>query len=177
MIIRSEAWKRCDGFDAGFFAHMEEIDLCWRLNLLGYKLKVIPDSVIYHYAGGTLKAESYGKLYWNHRNGWITLIKNLQRGNLLKVSVVRYLLDVLNLLYAGIIQLNPAHSYAILKSHVWILFHMKFLLRKRKKVQEIRVKSDSDMSHLVYQHALVFAYFLRKKKTFQSLGFRTEKID
>ena len=176
MFLRAEALTKSGPLDEDFFLHMEEIDLCWRLNLLGYKLKVIPKSVIYHYAGGTLKAESYGKLYWNHRNGWITLIKNLEKGNLLKVSVVRYLLDVLNLLYAGFIQFNPAHAYAILKSHVWILFHLKFLLKKRKLVQDIRVKSDSDISHLVYQKALVFAYFFRKKKTFQSLGFRADKI-
>jgi len=174
MFIRADALKKSGDLDEDFVHHMEEIDLCWRLHLVGYKLMVIPDSVIYHYAGATIKADSFKKIYWNHRNGIFTLIKNLERGNLIKKLIIRYFLDVINVFQASLGQLDFKHAYAIIKSHVWLLLHLHLMLHKRKEVQKLRVVPDEDYQYLIYNKTLVFDYFLRNKKTFSSLEFKVK---
>jgi GT2 family glycosyltransferase len=175
MFVRAEALEKSGNLDEDFVHHMEEIDLCWRLHLVDYRLKVIPDSVIYHFAGATIKADSFKKIYWNHRNGIFTLIKNLEKGNLAKTLVVRYLLDVINVLHATIGQLDFKHAYAIIKSHTWLIFNLKMMFRKRKEVQKVRVVSDKEYNFLMYNKILVFDYFLRAKKTFSSLEFKIKE--
>jgi GT2 family glycosyltransferase len=176
MFVRAEALKKSGDLDEDFVHHMEEIDLCWRLHLVGYTLKVIPDSVIYHYAGATIKADSFKKIYWNHRNGIFTLIKNLETGNLIKKLSIRYLLDIINILHASVAQLDFVHAYAIIKSHFWLFFHLRLMFQKRKEVQRIRVVPDSAYQYLMYNKVLVIDYFLRNRKTFKSLGFKIEKV-
>ena len=171
MFIKAEALKKSDALDEDFVHHMEEIDLCWRLNLVGYKLKVIPAAVIYHYAGATIKPESFMKLYWNHRNNLFMIMKNVERKNLLKLLLIRYLLDFINIFYSLFIRLNILHSIAILNAHFWIIIHLFLILRKRKEVQKMRIVKDEQIKKLVYQGSIIIEYFLRKKRTFKSLGF------
>jgi GT2 family glycosyltransferase len=171
MFVRASALNKSGNLDEDFVHHMEEIDLCWRLHLVGYTLKVIPASVIYHYAGATIKADSFKKLYWNHRNGLIAMIKNLQLKNLVKSFAIRYMLDIINAFYALIVQFDIKHTYSIVKSHIWIIFHLGFILAKRRAVQNIRLVDDSEYMTLVYPGSVVMDYFLRSKKTFKSLNF------
>jgi GT2 family glycosyltransferase len=175
MFVRAEALNKSGDLDEDFVHHMEEIDLCWRLHLVGYRLKVIPDSVIYHYAGATIKADSFKKIYWNHRNGIFTLIKNLERGNLLKKLLGRYILDMINIIHASIGQLDLKHTYAIIKSYIWLMSHLSLMIRKRREVQNLRVVHDKEYQYLLYDKTLVFDYFLKGKKTFKSLGFKIEE--
>jgi len=175
MFVRAEALKKSGDLDEDFVHHMEEIDLCWRLHLVDYRLKVIPDSVIYHYAGATIKADSFKKIYWNHRNGIFTLIKNLEKGNFVKVLFIRYLLDMINVLQAVFGQFDFKHAYAITKAHIWLLLHFRMMLQKRKEVQNIRTVPDKNYHYLMYDKILVFDYFLKGKKTFKSLDFKIEK--
>ena len=79
LMVRSRLWKRLGGLDDRFFAHMEEIDLCWRLQLAGYRVTVVPDSVVYHIGGGTLPNESPVKLQLNYRNNLLLLENNLAK--------------------------------------------------------------------------------------------------
>ena len=79
LMVRSRLWKKMNGLDDRFFAHMEEIDLCWRLQLAGYRITVIPESVVYHIGGGTLPNESPEKLRLNYRNNLLLLENNLAR--------------------------------------------------------------------------------------------------
>lgn len=171
MFLRASALKKSGNLDEDFVHHMEEIDLCWRLHLVGYKLSVIPDSVIYHYAGATIKPDSFKKLYWNHRNGIITLLKNVGPENLFRVFLVRYILDLINIFFAGIIQFDFKHSYSILKSHIWIMFNLRMILRKRREVQAIRVVGDETFQEYIYPGSVVLAYFLRRQKVFSGLKF------
>ncbi len=177
MFVRAEALEKSGDLDEDFVHHMEEIDLCWRLHLVDYRLKVIPESVIYHYAGATIKADSFKKVYWNHRNGIFTLIKNLEKGNLVKTLIFRYLLDVINVFHAVIGQLDFKHAYAIIKSHIWLIINLKMIFQKRKEVQEIRVVSDRNYKFLMYNRILAFDYFLKGKKTFQSLNFKFNQVN
>ena len=148
---------------------MEEIDLCWRLHLAGYLLKVVPQSIIYHYAGATIKADSFKKLYWNHRNNIFMMIKNLHRKHLLKSVLARYLLDFINIFFSSA-KLDVMHAFAIVKAHIWLLTHLKLIFRKRSVVQANRQNNDEAYQHLVYQSSLIFDYFVRRRTIFTQLS-------
>jgi GT2 family glycosyltransferase len=77
LFIKSKLFHEAEGFDANFFAHMEEVDLCWRLQLMGYKIISVPESYVYHLGGGTLNKQSNQKTYLNFRNSLIMMLKNL----------------------------------------------------------------------------------------------------
>jgi GT2 family glycosyltransferase len=171
MFVKAEALMKSGHLDEDFVHHMEEIDLCWRLHLAGYKLKVIPESTIFHYAGATIKPESYKKLYWNHRNNIFMLMKNLEGKNLLKILFVRYLFDMVNIFYSFIIRFNIRHSFAILSAHFWIISHVFLILKKRQDVQRKRIVKDEAIQKLVYKRSIVMDYFIKKKLTFSSLDF------
>lgn len=79
LMVRSRLWKKLGGLDDRFFAHMEEIDLCWRLQLAGYQVTVVPQSVVYHIGGGTLPNDSPKKLQFNYRNNLLLLENNLAK--------------------------------------------------------------------------------------------------
>ncbi len=79
LMVRSELWKRLGGLDSRFFAHMEEIDLCWRMKLEGYSVNVVPSSMVWHVGGGTLPNSSPGKLFLNFRNNLLMLSNNLSK--------------------------------------------------------------------------------------------------
>ena len=91
MCVRTKVYKECGGLDASFFAHMEEIDLCWRMRNKDWKLMCIPQSVVYHLGGGSLNYESPRKTYLNHRNNLLMIYKNKQHP--VGVLFVRFFLD------------------------------------------------------------------------------------
>lgn len=93
MMVRSAAWHAVGGLDPRFFAHMEEIDFCWRLRSRGYKIVCVPTSAVYHVGGGTLPQDNPHKTYLNFRNNLIMLYKNLPPKSLHRVMFARYLLD------------------------------------------------------------------------------------
>ena len=97
MCVRTKIYKECGGLDASFFAHMEEIDLCWRMRNKGWKLACIPTSVVYHLGGGSLPYDSPRKTYLNHRNNLIMIAKNKQHPG--GVLFVRFFLDYLAALF------------------------------------------------------------------------------
>ena len=91
MCVRTRVYKDCGGLDASFFAHMEEIDLCWRMRNKGWKLACVPQSVVYHLGGGSLNYESPRKTYLNHRNNLLMIYKNKKHPY--GVLFVRFFLD------------------------------------------------------------------------------------
>lgn len=95
LMVRTELYLKVGGLDPGFFAHMEEIDLCWRLRLAGYKLFAVPGSICYHLGGGSLPASNPRKTYLNFRNNLLMLHKNLPAGVRGRKLFVRRLLDTL----------------------------------------------------------------------------------
>jgi len=94
MAIRKSVLAETGYLDNDFVHHMEEIDLCWRILLQGYRLRIRTDSLIYHYAGGTIKAKSFKKEYWNHRNSIFMMLKNYSSRRLTYLLPARYLLDI-----------------------------------------------------------------------------------
>ena len=125
LMIRAELYHKVNGFDAEFFAHMEEIDLCWRLKKQNYKFFVVPASTVYHVGGGTLPYSSPRKTYLNFRNNLMMLIKNHQ-GILFSKLIVRMLLDGIA---GGIFLLKGefGNFWAVIKAHFYIYGHFGML--------------------------------------------------
>lgn len=115
LVIRREVFLEVGGLDGRFFAHMEEIDLCWRLRARGKQLVCIPQSVVYHVGGGTLHKESPRKTFLNFRNNLLTLYKNLSDTELKSVMRVRLFLDYVAAL-VFLLQLKPKNAYAVLSA-------------------------------------------------------------
>jgi GT2 family glycosyltransferase len=152
MVVRKEVFQHFGGFDRDFFAHMEEVDLCWHMRSGGYSLACIPSSVVYHVGGGTLSHTSPFKTYLNFRNGLALLVKNLPVGQLWWKLPVRLMLDGIAALKFSI-QVSPRHLLSILKAH----FHFYRDLGKTwKKRQET---SSPGKGLVVFSH-----YVLRKKR-------------
>jgi GT2 family glycosyltransferase len=165
MIVDSSAWKKCGGFDDGFFAHMEEIDLCWRFNKAGYRVTYIPESVVYHVGGGSLQYDSPFKTYLNFRNSLYLLYKNLSDNNLHTILFIRKLLDGL----AAILFLlrgDFAKVRSVWKAHVDFYKNLNELKTKREMVKKLEINHSSD--HILNK-SIVFEFYVKGKKTFESL--------
>lgn len=116
FMVRSDLYLKAGGLDSRFFAHMEEIDLCWRINTLGSKIRVVPQSKVYHLGGGSLPQGNPRKTYLNFRNNLVLLHKNLPERQGRRLLVVRRLYDTLALL-VELAKLNFGNVKAIVKAH------------------------------------------------------------
>ncbi len=157
MVIRADAFHETGGFDRDFFAHMEEIDLCWRLRSAGWKLACQPKSVVYHVGGGTLHKSSPQKTYLNFRNGLSLLVKNLPLTQLIWKVPTRLVLDGLAA-FKFAVDTSPSHLMAILKAHVHFYFRFAKNYKKRSKTSIAR------------DNWILTSYFFRGKKKFSDLN-------
>ena len=136
FIVRSASFWEIGGFDEDFFAHQEEIDLCWRLKNKGYSIMVEPESVVYHVGGGTLAIGSPFKTYLNFKNNLCMLFKNLPILNLMLVIPLRLFLDGI----AAFTLLNQSrgiqHFLAVIRAHFSFYFAIPKLIVKRQKIQQ-----------------------------------------
>lgn len=165
MMVRAEAWKKCGGFDASFFAHMEEIDLCWRFNRAGYRLECLPSSVVFHIGGGTLPYDSPYKTYLNFRNSLFVLYKNLGAENFRRTIFIRKLLDgvaAIVFLFSG----RFGSFVSVLKAHMDYYASLEELKTKRKLVREM---GPDNYSAPVMNKSIVFEFYAMRRKTFSSL--------
>ena len=157
MFIKSSIFKSLGGFDERFFAHMEEIDLCWRAKNLGYAVFVIPESIVYHLGGGTLQKANPQKTFLNFRNSLITLKKNDQSGFTQLKIFIRLLLDGL----AFVKLLKDAglkHASAIIRAH----FSFYAMHTDKSKSKQPNLTGMLNKS-------IVVSYFLKGKKHFSQL--------
>lgn len=115
MFVRRDVYVAVGGLDPKFFAHMEEIDLCWRLLSRGYRLVCIPESKVYHVGGATLKKENPKKTYLNFRNNLLMMYKNLPSDELRKVMIVRCFLDYLAVVFY-ILKFDFSNAFAVVKA-------------------------------------------------------------
>ena len=157
FFIRKEVYRKLNGFDNDFFAHQEEIDLCWRAFNLGYKAKYTSKSVVYHVGGATLHESNPKKTFLNFRNSLLMLTKNLPKNKLASIIFVRLLLDGL----AGIQFIFKGkfiHCWAIVKAH----FHFYHLINKTLK------KRKATQSENYYQtKSIVYKYFVKNGTVFE----------
>lgn len=165
MFIRSSVWKEAGGFDSDFVVHMEEIDLCWRINASGYKIIYIPSSVIYHIGGGTLAYDSPRKLFYNFRNSLYLLYKNLPGDMLHNILFKRLLLDGIAA-FRFLFTFNVIAFVNVIKAHIDYHRHKKVLREKRKEVQ-LNIITYPDK--LILNKSLVYDFFIRKKETYTEI--------
>ncbi len=165
LFIRSLDYWNAGRLDASFFAHMEEIDLCWRLNARGRRFVCLPQSTVYHVGGATLQEESPRKTHLNFRNNLLMLYKNLPEKKFNKIYKVRKLLDYLAALQM-LISGKRQNASAILKSH-----------RDFKAIQKSYVKDrDNNISQTtntsiktIYPKSILSSFYLKRKKIFSDL--------
>lgn len=165
MAVRADAWRKCGGFDPDFFAHMEEIDLCWRFHLSGYGVSFVPRSTVYHIGGGTLSYKSPFKTYLNFRNSLYLLYKNLPDNKLRKILFIRKILDMLAALFF-LIKGQFKSFRAVWKAHIDYYRHLKVLRKKRVEVQAL---NGIEPLEVILNKCVVFEFYLKRKKTFKDL--------
>lgn len=166
MMVRSGAWSKCGGFDDDFFAHMEEVDLCWRFHLAGFRVSYVPESIVYHAGGGVLPYNSEFKTYLNFRNNLFLLYKNLPDNKLHRIIFVRKILDgaaAVMFILKGL----PGNVKAIWKAHMDYYKSIKSLKKKRKSVRDLTIKEID--SHILNK-SIVFWFYVKGRKTFNSLN-------
>jgi GT2 family glycosyltransferase len=163
MVIRSSIFQEVKGFDEYFFAHQEEIDLCWRIQLAGYRLMCCPQSLVYHVGGGTLPRGNTKKTYLNFRNNQIMLAKNLPWSQKWWKIPFRVFLDIVSAT-KGLFIGDGGYFLAILRAH--LAFAKWILLKQRKSIFPVRKNK-----HLlgIYKHDLVWKHFVERKTSFSEI--------
>ncbi len=161
MFVRSRLFHQLGGLDDDFFAHMEEIDFCWRLHNYGYRVMYCPGSTVYHIGGGTLPKASWRKTYFNFRNNFMLLYKNLPSKYLFKVFALRLILDTVAAL-KFLFQAGFRNFWAVARAHMSFYKALPSLRKKRKKLKHGSMK-------MMYKRNIVFEYYLRGKKHFSQL--------
>jgi GT2 family glycosyltransferase len=174
MFIRAKLFHDIGGFDGTYFAHLEEIDLCWRLKRAGYKIMVRPKSVVYHVGGGTLGYESPRKTYLNFRNSLLTLLKNEDYAKLLWLIPLRLVLDGVA---AGLFLVKGKFKNigAIVKAHWHFFFQFRTTLKRRKRLENlIQRTSISTRPNFAgrYSGSIVWQYYIYRNLYFSKLKAR-----
>jgi GT2 family glycosyltransferase len=162
LIVRKAVYEKVGGLEEGFFAHMEEIDLCWRFWNNGYRVAVCPEGSVYHVGGGTLANGHPKKTYLNFRNGLFLILKNEPINNLLWKIPIRFILDWIAAVQFSIVS-GPSHGLAIIKSHIHFLIGAKDMYSKRKMMQSGRHIPTK------YKGLIIWDYYFKKKKKHSDL--------
>ncbi len=165
LFIKAQAFNEVGGFDKEFFAHMEEVDMCWRLQQKGYQIKAITSSIVYHVGGGTLNKQSPQKTYLNFRNSLFMLYKNLPASKLWWFIPFRSFLDLLSSIFF-LINALPQHSWAIHRAHTAFFFNIGKWYRIRK-IAQAQVKTYNTQG--IYKGSIVFEHFINRKKYYSEL--------
>lgn len=161
MFVRAEIFHQLNGLDNDFFAHMEEIDFCWRAKNNDFQIYYHPESVVYHVGGGTLHKSNPRKTYLNFRNNFYLLYKNLEKNQLFLVFAWRLILDGiagLKFLLDG----NWKDAFAVIKAHYHFYAAIGSLKEKRKHLKHKKVNQ-------IYQRNIVYEHFIKKINSFNQL--------
>ncbi|WP_163708580.1 glycosyltransferase family 2 protein [Mangrovibacterium lignilyticum] len=165
FAVRASLYHKAGGFDSDFWAHMEEIDLCWRLKNFGYQIRFTPFSQVYHLGGGSLPYNNPRKLFLNFRNSLFMLYKNCPPNRLFQVLVVRMILDA----FAGFKLLaegNPKGLSSVCKAH-WALYSNWNRLKAKRR--QLKTEAAPKWHDEILCKSLIWKFYLQKKRTFREL--------
>ncbi|MEO6977551.1 MAG: glycosyltransferase family 2 protein [Mucilaginibacter sp.] len=169
MFVKSKCWHDAGGFDDRFFAHMEEIDLCWRLKNMGYKVMYCPESEVFHLGGGTLNVENPFKTYLNFRNNLLLLANNLPFWRATFVIIVRIWMDLLAL-FRFLSEGKRKDAWAVSRAHQnFVLGLFKSNKKKKPQIAAHCQLSTANCKTGMYKGSLVWAFFVKKKRHFTEL--------
>ncbi len=165
LFIKSKAFHQVNGFDEHFFAHMEEVDLCWRLQLAGYQIWYCGESAVYHLGGSTLQKGNPQKTYLNFRNSLQMMLKNEDTHRLWWLIPVRSTLDLIGSVFF-LLNGKPKHSASVHKAHSDFFFKIKKWWHKRNHIER-NVPSNEVKG--IYKNAVFFEHFVLRKQKFSDL--------
>jgi len=172
LCIRPELYHGLGGLDESYFAHFEEIDLCWRIRRSGYRLVCNPESIVYHLGGGTLAYQSANKTFLNYRNNLTTIIKNESFSKLLWLFPVRIILEAASA-YKYLFEGKFSFFWAVAKAHFAVVGRIGQTLRQRRKdlksIQVINHSNTTIKNQSVHPNSIIFDFFLRGKKHYSQL--------
>ncbi|MEO7989486.1 MAG: glycosyltransferase family 2 protein [Chryseolinea sp.] len=163
MIIRSKLYHQFEGLDEDFFAHMEEIDLCWKLHRAGYKIYYSGKSTVYHLGAGTLDYNSPRKTYLNFRNGLSLIFKHLDSSEITYKLPIRILLDWLAA-FIYLIKFQPNNTLAVLRAHVHFFKNIK---RDKAKRKSIHKDYPTYPRSAIARGVILVDYYLKGKKQYR----------
>ncbi len=164
LMVRSADWHAAGGFDEEFFAHMEEIDLCWRLKNAGKNIRIVPSSEVYHLGGGTLPETNPRKTWFNFRNSLLMLLKNLPPGRLYLLWV-RLMFDWLSVI-KFLSVFSFAMAFAVVRSHI-SFFSLFFEYYRKRRV--LSGKEKVVIHNEIYKKSIVIQFFINREKFFSQL--------
>lgn len=161
LFIHRQTYIDLGGLDEDFFAHMEEIDLCWRIWNAGHRVIVVPESKVFHVGGGTLDKSKPRKTYLNFRNGLSLLIKNEKTSSLIWKLPLRVALDWVALIKFSI-ESGANHGLAILKAHIHVFLRLRSIFKKRSKI-------NNNYKKPIMEGWVIWLYFIKGKKKFSQM--------
>ncbi len=164
LFARKDIIERAGLMDESFFAYMEEIDLAWRLHLMGFKVVYVPEARVFHLGSPNMDRKSARHLYLNHRNNLVMVLKNYSAASLLRILPQRLALEGATILY-GLMRENPQRTWAILKAMLNVTTNLASILRDRKRVQALRTVNDEEILRKMFNGSIAVEYFIKKKKT------------
>ena len=165
MFVKKPCWDEAGGFDDRFFAHMEEIDLCWRLKNIGYKVMYCAESTVYHLGGGTLNVENPFKTFLNFRNNLLLLQNNLPFWRATATIIIRFLMDLLALArFLG--EGKRKDAWAVSRAHQNFVLG---LFKGRGKAAGARQPKNYPLKG-IYNRSIVWDFFVKKKSHFTDLS-------
>ncbi len=167
MVVRASLYHKLGGLEKSFFAHMEEIDLCWRMQRAAYKVYYCGQSTVYHVGGGTLQQDSPRKTFLNFRNNLSLLLRNLPLAALFWIFPLRVLLDWAAAL-SFLLQRKPKNAWAVLRAQAAVFLVMG-KLRDWRRQGKVAGPPSADLTG-VYKGSIVWQYFIKKKTTFGQLN-------
>jgi GT2 family glycosyltransferase len=165
FVVRADIYHHLGGLDPDLFAHMEEVDLCWRIKNAGYSIGYVPDSTVFHVGGSVITYGSPQKTYYNFRNSLVLLLKNERSAKLLWLLPLRLILDGL-----AAVQFLAGGQFknilAIVKAHWHFFFSFGKWYRKRSNIKALATERNTKG---IYRKSIILDYFLRGKKKFSQL--------
>lgn len=168
VLLKKSVLDKIGLLEQDFFAHMEEIDLNWRMHLAGYKVVSQPEAVVYHQTGGTLGEDKFYKMVLNHRNNLLMILRNYSCITLLWILPVRFCLEILTVI-GFLLKLQPKRSIAVMAGLGGVIIHFITVLKGRRLVKYIRVINDDILFKKMYHGSIAIDYFIKKITTVKDL--------
>ena len=171
MFVKAKVFKYARGFDEDFWAHMEEIDLCWRMKNMGYEIWYQPDSAVFHLGGGTLPYDSPKKIYLNFRNNLYMIIKNLPHKKSKRTFIARLFLDAIAA-FKFLFGFNVRAFFAVFHAHL-SLYKRFSIMRGKREIAKNIIRGDNHAE--IYPKSIMWKFFIQKKRKFSDLDFNPER--
>lgn len=165
FMVRKTQFESAGKFDETFFAHMEEIDLCWRFQAMGLQVWAEPKSIVYHKNAVSLPMYTHKKYYLNHRNSLFMLFGNYSVPMAFYIGFIRIMLEFVAIGYS-LIKLDWNHVTGIIRALIWILFHPVAIIKKRSRFKQIREVRDQIIMKRMIKKIVVLSHYVSGKKTY-----------